>query len=308
MSAEGIALTGPNGAGKTNWLEAVAVLCTLRSFRDDRTRHWVRSPGGEVAEIVAEVEDDRGGVLRARAAFGAGGRLALELDGSAVERVEVWAERLAAISFVPTDTEFVRGEPQGRRRVVDRAIFTVRPSYLELARTYQRLLRHKTALLREPVVDPLELRVWNERLVEAAVKMVEARRAFLRRLEAPVSELARDLSGESIRWRWTGLAACQSDLLEELWRRLGERGEEERRRGLCLVGPHRDDLVVEIDGRPGRAFASQGQARTAVLVWKLAELRAAVEQGVRPVFLLDAAYEEFGRFDAIYKYSLGISY
>lgn len=280
---------GDNAQGKTNLLEAVWLLATLRSFREARPANWVRH-GAEGALVRGDVIGESG---RRRLEWRLEGpQRHLALDGTPNPALETWFQLLRAVLLCPEDINLIRGEPAERRRYLDRAEFTARPDYLSLARDYRRAVQQKAALLRRGRVTPAELEPWSDRLSTLGARLSLRRQHLLAELDAPFTEMHGFISGIRARvgLRLRGIGAVASDLegleagLREAQHRLVT---EEINQARVLVGPHRDDLDVHIDGRLARSFASQGQARTLVLALKLAEVEAARQRGTTPVFLLD---------------------
>lgn len=281
-----VAFVGANGQGKTNALEAVGVLGTLRSFRTSRASEMI-GWGAERAEVEAIGISDE--MTRTwRWAFGASTR-ELRRDDRAVDAVS-WLSSLRATFFVPSDVALVRGEPALRRALLDRAVLTVQPAYLGTARDLRRVLEHKAALLREPRPDPAQLDVIDAQLARVAAQVTVARSDVMRRVAPAFTRAyAGFAEGEEAAAAYEPsvgegtVEALEARFLEKLGR--VRAGELAQRR--ALVGPQRDDVQFSVKGHPARAFASQGQARSVVLAWKLAELDVARQFGEAPLFLLD---------------------
>lgn len=281
-----VVFAGANGQGKTNWLEAVGVLGTLRSFRTARPAEMVA--WGETAATVEAVGVSEGMTRTWSWSWGEGAR-GLRRDDRAVDAVS-WLASLRATYFVPGDVALVRGEPALRRSALDRAALTVRPAYLALARDLRRVLDHKAALLREHTPADATLDVLDTQLATLAAQVTAARAetvagmgdAFARAYDALTGGEPAGVAYEP--WLGEGdRATLEARALERL-RKLRPSEVGARR---VLGGPQKDDLAFTVLGKPARAFASQGQARSLVLAWKLAELEAARAGGEAPLFLLD---------------------
>jgi len=289
-----VVLHGDNGQGKTNLLEARDMLATLKSFRERRPGNLIRH-GLEEARIVGEVEGTSGtrrldwqvGKIRGRVAR------ELRLDGHAPENLTAWFNQIRAILYCPEHNNLVRGEPDIRRKMVDRAAFTARPGHLDVVRAYQRVVDQKAALLREG--RPLaEVEVWDAQLATLGARLALRRVELVDEVRAPFQAMVKAISGggprETVDLAMKGLGEGghdEGEFAERIRARIHEVRHEEQRRGRVLAGPHRDDLEIFIDGHLARNFASQGQARTMVLSLKLAELVAARARGQAPLFLLD---------------------
>lgn len=294
-----VVLHGDNAQGKTNFLEAIYVLSTLKSFRDSRPSRWM-TRGAAGARIQAKVQiPDGERTLTWRLE---GNNRKLEIDEAPVTELSQWFSHLQAVVFCPEDGAIVRGEPDKRRRFLDRAAFTARPTHLAAVQTYRRILKHKSALLRSPEVDLLQLEIWDEKLAQAGADVIRRRREVLAELNPHVQELHQAIASSGdllLRLRCAGLSSQEEmeddELEKQLHQAIGEARSSELDRRQVLVGPHRDELVIELDGDSARNFASQGQARSIVLALKLAEVEAARARSQYPLFLLDDFTSELDR-------------
>ena len=291
-----VVIHGDNGQGKTNILEAVWMLATLRSFREHSPGRMIRH-GAESATLRAEVSGTSGRRVMTWSRIGRKRRL--EVDESSPSRLEDWFSLLRAILFCPADGEIIRGQPALRRRVVDRAAFTANPVHLSLIKDFQRVIRQKSSLLKEPRVDLDQLDIWDQELIELGARVALRRSQIIEELRQPFAEMHARIAGHdrvSIRMR---SVRDESHDLDETRARIRSEIERHRRdeirRQQVLVGPQRDDLIFELDGRSARNFASQGQVRSVVLAFKLAELQAAKLRGDQPLFLLDDLTSELDR-------------
>jgi len=301
--AQFVVLFGDNAQGKTNILEAVYYLAALRSFRERQLNRIVRHEQ-KAASIAGDVESSAGKVaLSWKRTLVDSGRV-ISIDGAETRDLGSWFDWIRAILYCPEDNEIIRGQPEVRRRYIDRAAFTAKPGHLELVRSYRRVIRQKTALLRNGDGFGMEgqLDAWDEQLVSLGSKLAHRRNEIVEELSFPFSECVRligqqtDLEEVSLNIRGVGGAGQSADeIRQQLAEKLKASRKDEIRRKQALVGPHRDDLWVGINGKSARAFASQGQARTLVLALKLAEIRAAQERGETPVFLLDDLTSELDR-------------
>ena len=281
---------GENAQGKTNCIEAIYALATLKSFRTRKNRELIRF-GAERSRVGAAVVDQN-----TRRVFklnvSRAGRQA-EVDGKRPEHLRDYFDGIRAVLFAPEDTAMVRGEPARRRRFLDRAAFTARPVFLDIARDYKRVLDQRGALLRGHSPDLEQLAVFDQQLIGLGVELSIRRAEVLESLRPHFDEMHATIAATSgaaqavIRYRsclGEGDADDRRRVFEALLRRCRS---EELRRGMNLAGPHRDDLDIQLAGRSARSFGSQGQVRTLVLAMKLAELLAARARGARLIFLLD---------------------
>ena len=216
------------------------------------------------------------------------------MDGSRSTDLNDWFEVLRAIAFCPEDAAIVRGEPERRRRFMDRAAFNAWPKHLLAVTEFRRVLNHKRALLGERYVDPVQLDVFDAAFARTAASVVVGRVRVVEDLRNAFEPMHSAIAGTGkvgIGVKVSGLGSIESLDVTEIENRyrdeIASKRSAELERRSVLIGPHRDDLVLTIDGQLARNFASQGQARSVVLGLKLAELDAAHRRGVVPMFLLD---------------------
>ena len=253
-------------------------------------RGWFELPGGvrEVAVSIAE------------------GKRAARVDGKLVRDPDELFGGLAVVAFTPDDLALVKGGPEGRRRLLDRAVQNRHPAQLADARDYLRALRSRNQLLRQGAPPALQesfeellarvgarLRLRREQLLDEM--RAHAARAFaeVARGESPlqIAYLAagRDSDGLGPEASLRGEDELAAALLTALRRRL----PRDRERGYTSVGPHADDLLLSLADRPARLFASQGQARAVVLAFKIGEIENLRRiQGRAPLLLLDDVSSE----------------
>ncbi len=285
-----VAFTGPNGQGKTNLLEAVGLLGALKSFRTTRPTELL-AWGGALATVEA-VGTSQDMTRTWRWSFGEGAR-GLRRDDRAIDAL-AWLSSLRAAWFVPSDVALVRGEPALRRALLDRAVLTVQPGYLAAARELRRVLDQKGALLRTGALDAVQAEILDEQLARAGAVVIESRAQVLARLAPALTRAyAGFCAGEDAQVHyepWVGddpLDGGRERLVARIQERLARVSASERQQRRVLGGPQRDDVGFFVKGQPARAFASQGQARSLVLAWKLAEVEVAGEDGEAPMCLLD---------------------
>lgn len=277
-------VTGPNGSGKSSLLEGVALFSGLSSPRTSRLATAVRE-GAE--QGGAHLELDEGVPLEIRIA---GGRTRLRAGGAQVPSKE-FLGRLRTVLFTPEDLDTVRGEPGLRRRALDGLLVQIHPWYRGVLRDYERSLRQRNAALRHGRERQASL--YDGPVAAGAARVLAARRSVVEELRPVAGELYRDLAGKGrldLSYRDTTGAeeVADDDLGAHVGRVLADRfgADVERRR--TTVGPHRDDLEIEVNGRSARTYGSRGEQRTAALALRLSELRLLPEA----VLLLDDVLSE----------------
>jgi len=287
------ALLGANGEGKTNVMEAIAYLATLSSFRGAPNDALVRR-GATAAIVRAEGERD-GRALLIEAELAASGRGRVMVNRQKLSRARDLLGALRVSVFAPDDLELIKGGPAGRRSYLDDALVSRRPSLDSLRSDLDRVLRQRNALLKQSggrLTSEIEstLAVWDAKLIEAGEALADARAELVTEL-APVLDLAyAQVAGRPVPvgvtydapWREVGLAAA-----------LDAARRDELRRGVSLVGPHRDELLLTLDGLPSRTHASQGEQRSLALALRLAAHRVVTDAtGTPPILLLDDVFSE----------------
>jgi DNA replication and repair protein RecF len=231
-------------------------------------------------------------------------RRKITINGVAHKTAAALSEVLAAVYFSPDDLQLIRAGASARRRFLDAAIAQLRPRYAQALLEYGRLYDHKNRILKDAQEKPSLLSVlpeFNEGLVRWGAVLVSQRAKFCLRLEELAAVIHGECSGgrESLSLRYETVSTVTDPLLpaevlrEQLALHMREHQAAELASRQCLSGPHKDDLLVLLDGRPARQFGSQGQTRTAALALKLAEREVfTAALGEHPLLLLDDVLSE----------------
>jgi len=310
---------GSNGQGKTNLVEALGFLSTLGSHRVSTDHAMIRA-GQDAAivrarlehsdrQILAEVQINRTGANRA------------QINRSAIKTRDL-PRYFSSILFAPEDLALVRGEPSGRRRFMDELLVQRFPRLTGVMVDYERVLKQRNSLLKSARASGLRenglstLEIWDDRLVEFGSELIQARSALIAELLPEVkaaysaiagadhraslasylSILASDTADEStIEQNAVRGGALDLDEISKNFRAaLARLRRAEVDRGITLAGPHRDDLVLELNDLPARGYASHGESWSFALSLKLAAaavLRRESSTG-DPVLILDDVFAE----------------
>ena len=295
-------IAGKNAQGKTNLIEGIYYLTAGHSFRQAGDRDLI-SFDRDSACIRAGVESGgRDQMLEAR--LFRGRRRELCANGVKLKKAAELAGRLTAVMFGPDDLDMIKGGAAVRRRLLDQCLSQLRPGYLMSLTEFNRLLDHKTRILRDHYIKPSLLELLDDydlRLAQQSARLIYYRSAFTAVLSVKASETHGEISGGAealaIRYKTVGDMDASGKTPEQILPGLLEHQRAHRqaelKTGSCLSGAHKDDLEIEINGVPARKFASQGQARTAAVSIKLAERDAHFEdKGEYPVLLLDDVLSE----------------
>lgn len=293
---------GENAQGKTNLLEALVYLSRGRSprARTDREMIAFDAPAARVTARVFAREREflmRVDLFRDR-------RRRMSVNQVPAKNSAALSEVCQTVFFCPEDLFLIREGAAARRKFMDTALCQLRPRYAAALAEYGRAYDHKTRILRDAGERPdllSTLPEFNERLVCFGAVLIHYRHQFALRLNEYAALHHRECSGGrevlEIQYRTVSSvedpAAEVSVLTEQLRRHMEAHQTAERSSRLCLSGPHKDDLLVTVDGRDAKQYASQGQTRTAALAMKLAEREIYRNvSGEYPVLLLDDVLSE----------------
>ena len=308
------AFTGANGQGKTNLVEAVGYLATLASHRVATDPPLVRA-GTQRAIVRAEVTSDERNLLVEIEINPARANRA-RLKGAPVRRPREILGALRAVLFAPEDLALVKGDPGERRRYLDELLIQSAPRYAGVRSDYERVVRQRTALLksargRAPSSRPMlgALEAWDEQLIRTGAELMAGRLELVGALRPLIvkayAAVAGDDTAAEISYRPAHLKRIQPDVGEPaadqellaagMRDALAGYQAAEIDRGVCLVGPHRDELDMRIGELPARGYASHGESWSLALALRLAGyelLRSAGGGGGDPVLLLDDVFAE----------------
>jgi DNA replication and repair protein RecF len=286
-------VVGGNGQGKTNLVEAIAWLARGSSFRGAPTEALIRHGAGQ-AVIRAEVGGGERTILL-EAELLASGRNRILVNRNQVPRVRDLLGHFRTTVFGPEDLAVVKGGPGGRRRWLDDLLTDVHPRNYALRSDLERILRQRNALLKQArgrlTADvAVTLDVWDAKLGQVGGELATVRQELLEALGPVAGEFLEAVSGG---------ASTMSMAYRDEWSAAGlvealrNARADDVRRGVSTVGPHRDDVAIEVDGLPSRTHASQGEQRSVALALRLAGHRVVVDRtGTDPVVLLDDVFSE----------------
>ena len=294
-------ITGENAQGKTTLLEAVYLLTGGKSFRTAYDKELIAFD--EEAALVEGAFHAGGRDQKMTLQLARGRSRQMKLNGAKTSSARL-RDNLNAILFSPDDLGMVRGAAAARRKLMDAAISQLRPGYGALLADYNRVYENKLRILRDwrekpSLLEPLD--EFNQSLAAYSAKLIRYRAAFARKLSQAAGPIHREFSagreelaiGYATVSTVTDPAAAEREIFSRIMERQDALRQAELDAGSCLVGAHKDDLVITIDGADARSYASQGQARTAALSIKLAERDIFLEDtGQLPVLLLDDVLSE----------------
>jgi len=268
---------GDNGQGKTNWLEAIHLLSRTKSFRTQRIQEAIRF--GENTASVSGLVSTGSDVQREIQITLKDNTKALWVNGKK-EPLARYLGQLQVFAFTADQLEVVRGAPEARRNFLDRGIASLRPAYVQTVSDYNKVLKQKNRILQDAFESELSLEQtddlispWNQQLSRLGTEIYRARIEYTERIN---DALERNLfEPTELLIRYSSALEGKGDLDEYeslLASRLRLRLPAELAAGRSLVGPHRDDLNVHLEGHEIRVFGSSGQQRSALLLLDLAAI------------------------------------
>jgi DNA replication and repair protein RecF len=322
LTAGATVIVGKNGQGKTNLIEAINFLSTLGSHRVSTDHAMIRA--GQASAIIRAQLADGERALLAEVQINRDGPNRAQINRSPIKLKEL-PRYFSSVLFAPEDLALVRGEPSGRRTFLDQLLARRNPRLAGVLADYDRVLRQRNTLLktarttRRSASELTTLDIWDARLVEFGSEIVLARAGLVAELSPFVVEAYTTVAGTehdvdldnalSIDAENTAADASRvfdqlGPIVESFTAAIAANRRAELDRGVTLVGPHRDDLTLTLNGLPARGYASHGESWSFALALKLASaqlLRADSQHG-DPVLILD---DVFAELDAVRRERLG---
>ena len=279
--------TGKNAQGKTNIIEAFTFLASGKSFRTSKDHCAIREG---CAEAYARASFFEGTLKKSvEILLLKGKKKAFKISGSPVRKMSELYRALTVVVFSPEDLKIVKEAPDLRRRFLDEEICKIRPSYLDALKNYGRLLREKSAALKQPFADEKLIEAYNGQLAGYIAVIIKNRESYIAKLTQNIKEVLHTMElGEEITFSYRSTLP-KENIKEALTKALPREMEERQ----CLFGPQRDEIIIRVNGREAKFFASQGQIRLIMLATKISAVRIIEEATGRiPVLLLDDVFSE----------------
>ncbi|MBE7022201.1 MAG: DNA replication/repair protein RecF [Ruminococcaceae bacterium] len=283
---------GGNAQGKTNLLEALYLFSMGKSFRTQQDAELIRFGEEYTRAVLTFCDRNREQtleiiILRDR-------KKQIKINGLSITKLSELIGNLHTVLFYPEELGLVKEGPYVRRRFMDVALSQLRPAYYHTLGLYHRTLEQRNRLIKKIRFDAAgamreTVFVWNEKLVDYGMELVNYRREFMKRLGKLAQKAHEEASGEKLDLQYRTRFLDKASYLEKLESSF----EREVEQGCTLYGPHRDDFEIFINDKEAKSFGSQGQQRSAVLSLKLAQADLLYEEyGEYPVLLLDDIMSE----------------
>ena len=287
-------ISGPNGQGKTNLAESLAFASFSFSPRTHHAEELIKD-GESQTKVKIFLEKQFGEqtieyIINQDKTF--------FVNGNPIKKISELFGNLVVVYFSPKELEIVAGSPQERRDFMDSDISELSGNYYTLVQRYNKVLIQRNKLLKcgdhKQILDQID--IWNEQLASLAAPIIKTRKNFVARLLEPSQIAMQYLSKktEKLNFEYVGASGeSVQEIKSNLLKLFNETLQKDMEVGYTTVGPHRDDIKIELNGKDTKIYASQGQKRSIVLAIKIGELSLFENQmGEKPVLILDDVFSE----------------
>lgn len=285
-------LYGNNAQGKTNALEALYIFSIGKSFRMQQDRELINL-SENFTRLSVEYED-KTRTNEIEIVIRRDRKKQIKINDIPISKMGDLIGKFTVILFSPDELNLTKGSPNARRRFLDIAISQLRPKYYHILRQYNKVLEQRNNLIKKLRVTSNNsaketLFVWNEKLAEYGMAIIEYRKNFIEKLQEFSKKIHFEISGENFEIKYKSAFSSK----EEFKKKLDESIDKEIEQGFTMYGPHRDNLDIFTENKDIKTYGSQGQHRSAVLALKLAQADIIYEEsGEYPVLLLDDIMSE----------------
>jgi DNA replication and repair protein RecF len=294
-------ISGDNGQGKTSLLEAIYVLCTSRSFRVEKLTEVIQA-GTSVAVISSQLKE--AGVTRRQRATLTRDERTFAVDEKPQARMADYAVRTPVVVFQPGDLQLISGSAAGRRKLLDRVSLFLNPASIDHRQRFGSAQRERQRLLETRGAQARELDGYERVMARHGAELERIRLTAAERMQRAATTAFERLGDPRVRIALRFVPGGPYEE-EQLRTQLAQGRSDDQRRKSTRIGPHKDELEIELDQRLARRHASQGQQRMLALALKLAELDCLCQtRGAFPLLLLDDVSSELdhSRTNAVYEF------
>ena len=290
-------IAGKNGQGKTNMVEAVMLGALTKS---PRTSHDEDMKKEGTDATVAEICVERSfGDVTVKITINSETKKSFFINTNEAKKLSEVFGNLVAVYFSPNDLKIVSGGPNERREFMDTDISQLSGSYYNLIQRYEKVLVQRNRLLKmvhDKAMLEAQIEVWDAQLAYLAGLIIKTRKNFIQKITVPANETMKNISknADELKISYVGAKGeTAKEIEEEIAKSLKNNLTRDMELGYTSIGPHRDDVKFELNGRDSKVFASQGQQRSIVLALKIAEMKVfETEMGEKPIFVLDDVFSE----------------
>ena len=286
-------IIGKNGQGKTNLLEAINLICKFRPFKKTNFDELINFDTDQTrlkGEIVNNNNMNEINIQLLK------GRKIIKLNNKILYKTAKYSGLNKLVTFLPSDVELIKGQASQRRNYIDQIITNLHPEHLTDSKNYYKILRQRNALLAKLHKDSAAmLEIWDEKLAEPAERIVFRRMKFIKKISPIINSYYEKISAakSEIKIQYKSTFDITSKYKEEYREDLQKRMGKDKLRKFTTTGPHRDQIMLKINGEDSSKFASQGESKSLVLSIKSAEIELYRQQtGQDPILLLDDVSSE----------------
>ncbi|MGP1544449.1 MAG: DNA replication/repair protein RecF [Candidatus Fimenecus sp.] len=270
-------ILGENGQGKTSILEAIYINSFGKSFRASHDKEMVKfGKKGFYSQILIHNEDEKEKIE----IFFENGKKIIKINENPIKKLSELLNCLHIVAFSPEDLKIVKEDPQKRRNFMDISLCKMKPLYFAALSNYKKILIQKNILLKEEYPNREMLEIWNLELAKYGTKIIKERYEFIKKIAIIAGNIQEKISDskEKLEINYVTNVFKQIDLKENedleknFFKKLCEQIENEIEKRTCILGPHRDDIDIIVNGVNMRKYGSQGQQKTAALALKFSEI------------------------------------
>ena len=289
-------ICGENAQGKTNLVEALYYMSIGKSFKNTKEQELIFF-GKDFSQIIVNIEKNIGEITL-EADLSKKTKKILKVNGSNLSRTGDLLGNLVTVFFCPDDLKLIKEAPQDRRRFMDICLSQLSKKYFNLLERYNIILKNRNDLLKSKDSEVIEstIPIWNEQLADTGKEIIYQRLKFIEILDKHCKKIHQYLTDdtEKINIKYYGInSENKEEIKKSILEKLNENFEKDLANGHTSTGPHRDDLIISINGLDIKNFGSQGQQRTTALSLKLAEKEILKEKiGEYPITILDDVFSE----------------
>ncbi len=291
---------GLNAQGKTNFLEAIYLVCLGRSFRVAKNQELVKKDSSFFTiegSLTLDNQIEKKAVLR----YIKDGKKEISIDRKKLTKHSKIFGQFPIVVMAPDELKITSGAPSERRRFIDIFLSQVSLSYLINLQEYNRIIKQRNRILQQirdgQGVSEMSMQPWTQRVVEVGCEIINSRNKFIHEFSEKLQSIYKKYteSQDTLRIFIESTVTIQREICEteDFYNALGSVKKKERILGTTLVGPHRDDLIFQINGMDLRKYGSRGEHKSVLVALKIAEFRyLKIKQDETPIMLLDDCYSE----------------
>jgi DNA replication and repair protein RecF len=299
-------ISGMNGQGKTSILESIYYLALTKSFRTSNDSHVISYTNNHF-NIISTISSENQADKKVRLHYSRQEGKHLFVNKKKIEKFSEYIGVIPCVVLTLDDMKLTMGGPQERRRFLDILISQISPVYLEDLKIYRRSVQQRNALLCRDDKNKVlsQISIWNKQLIEHGSKIIQHRLNFNKFLNTHLSEYYNKISGSEDQINVTYKSSIGDDIAEKNINQIKQAFEKkldiifnyEFERRMSVVGPHRDDISFNKDGKIFKNFCSQGENKTLVIALKFLEWEyISKKRKIKPVLLLDDIFGELDKY------------